>query len=72
MLEEKAKEKNEKILEQILIQLASNYRMLEEDEYKKFINNLTKNLKSVPGMSFDRNKMEELRLMTNMGINKSR
>jgi transposase len=72
MLEEKAKEKNEKILEQILIHLATNYRMLKEDEHEKFMNDLTRNLKSSPGISFSRDKMEELRFMTNMGVNKAK
>lgn len=72
MLEEIAKEKNEKIIEQILIRLATNYRMLDEEEYTKFMNNLTRNLKSVPGISFNRDKMEELRFMTNMGANKAK
>lgn len=72
LLEEKAKEKNEKIMEQIFILLATNHRSLGEDDYKKFMNNLTKVLKKQPELEFDRDKMEELRLMTNLGANKSR
>jgi hypothetical protein len=72
MMEEKAKEKNEKFFEQLLIRLATNNRALSEDEYKKFMNNVTKNLDKKPNETFDREKFEELRLITNMGANKSR
>ncbi|MDK7664379.1 hypothetical protein [Cytobacillus oceanisediminis] len=72
LLEEKAKEKNEKILEQIFILLATNQRSLAEDDYKKFISGLTKGFKKQSGLEFNRDKMEELRLMTNFGANKTR
>ncbi|MGM0776910.1 MAG: hypothetical protein ACQEXE_10460 [Bacillota bacterium] len=72
LLEEKAKEKNEKIMEQILILLATNHRTLAEDDYKKFMSNLTKGLKKQPGLEFKRDKMEELRIMTNFGANKTK
>ncbi|WP_370221990.1 hypothetical protein [Cytobacillus sp.] len=72
LLEERAKEKNEKILEQIFIRLATNQRAMEEEEYKKFLKVLTKKLKSQPGLEFSRDKMEELRMMTHLGANKSR
>lgn len=72
MLEEKARERTERVLEQLLIHLATNQRALAEDEYKKFMNGLTKNIKAAPGATFNRDKMEELRLMTNLGANKAR
>jgi hypothetical protein len=72
LLEEQAKEKNQKILEQILIHLATNNRALEEDEYKRFMNRISKALKQNPNVQFDRDKFEELRLLTDMGANKAR
>jgi hypothetical protein len=72
LLEERAKEKNAKVMEQILIQLATNNRALEEDEYKKFMGQIAKSLKQNPNNEFDRNKMEELRLLTQMGANRTR
>ncbi|MFE8697983.1 hypothetical protein ACFYKT_16700 [Cytobacillus sp. FJAT-53684] len=71
MLEEKAKEKNEKILEQIMIHLATNNRSLQEEDYKELMNSLTQSLDKKTNETFNREKFEELRLMTNMGANKS-
>ncbi|KON88944.1 hypothetical protein AF332_20570 [Sporosarcina globispora] len=72
LLEEKAKEKNEKILEQIFIRLATNNRMFDEENHKQFMNSLMRNLKKQPGLEFSRDKMEELRMMTHLGANKSK
>lgn len=72
LLEEKAKEKNEKLMEQILIHLATNQRSLEESEFKKFMDGLSKALNRNPNNDFDRDKMEELRMLTEMGANRAR
>lgn len=71
-LEEKAKEKNSQMMEQVLIHLATNQRSLEENEFKKFMDGLAKTLNQNPTNSFDRNKMEELRMMTQLGSNRTR
>lgn len=71
ILEEKAKEKNQKILEKLFLHIAANNRSLEEAEFKKFMNSLSKGAdQQQKGDTFDREKFEELRLLTNMGANK--
>lgn len=72
LLEEKAKEKHEKLLEQVLIQLATNQRTLEDNEFKKFMGQISKALNQNQTNAFDRDKMEELRMLTQMGANRSR
>jgi hypothetical protein len=72
LLIDKAKEKNREIFEQILIRLATNYRALEESEYTKFIENISKHARSNQTEMFDRDKFEELRFLTNLGANRSR
>jgi hypothetical protein len=72
LLDEKAKEKNEKLLEQILIHLATNQRSLEEGEFKKFMTKLSKQVNPNQDNAFDRDKMEELRMLTEMGANRAR
>ena len=72
LLEERAKEKNAKMMEQILIHLATNNRSLEESDYKNFMEKLAKNLNTKPNNQFDRDKFEELRLLTEMGANRTR
>ncbi|KYC94363.1 hypothetical protein B4102_3584 [Heyndrickxia sporothermodurans] len=75
ILEEKAKEKSARLLEQIMILIATNGRLMEDDEYKKFINNVTqpiseKEKEKEPNNQFDRDKFEQLRFLTNMGANR--
>lgn len=74
LLEEKAREKNEKLMEKVLIQLATNQRFMEESEFKKFMTQLSQSLNQNqnPNNAFDRNKMEELRFLTQMGANRTR
>lgn len=72
LLEEKNKEKHRALLEQIFIRLATNSRALEEEEYKKFIQSITRNLDLKQENVFDRDKFEELRFMTNQGANQLR
>jgi hypothetical protein len=72
LLEERAKEKNAKMMEQILIHLATNNRALEESDYKEFMEKLAKNLNTKRNNQFDRDKFEELRLLTEMGANRTR
>lgn len=72
LLEEKAKEKHEKLLEKVLIQLATNQRSLEEGEFKKFMGQISKALNQNQTNAFDRDKMEELRMLTQMGANRAR
>ncbi|WP_141432414.1 hypothetical protein [Bacillus sp. 03113] len=69
LLEKKAKEHNDKVLEKVMIQLATNRRSLEEEEFNKFMKQLTSELNL--NQSFSREKMEELRMMTNLGANKT-
>lgn len=71
LLEEKEKEKREKNFEQIMILLATNQRHLSDEEYKAFMANIVpKNTEEES--QFSREKFEKLRLLTNMGANKSR
>ncbi|MBU5214959.1 hypothetical protein [Heyndrickxia oleronia] len=71
ILEEKAKEKSARLLEQIMILIATNDRHMEEGEYKKLINNITNQLdKQEETCQFDREKFEQLRFLTNMGANR--
>lgn len=73
LLEDKAIEKNKQILENIMIQLTTNNRSFDEEEYKKFMGQLVK-AAGIEDTSdkFDREAMEKLRFLTNMGANKSR
>jgi hypothetical protein len=71
ILEDKAKEKNSRMLEQVMILLATNGRHMEDKEYKEFINNLTKGSGlNEQSDQFDREKFEHLRMLTNMGANR--
>jgi hypothetical protein len=72
LLTEKVQEKYLAIFEQILVRLATNNRGLEESEYKKFVESITKQLKTNQTEGFDRDKFEELRFLTNLGANKAR
>lgn len=69
LLEEKAKRHNQDLLEKVLVQLATNNRALEEEAQKQFMANITPKENKV-NETFSREKMEELRLMTNMGANR--
>ena len=73
ILEDKAIEKNKKILERVMIQLATNNRSFGEDEYKKFMGQLVKGSGQEDNSNkFDRAAMEKLRFLTNMGANRSK
>jgi len=73
MLEEKMKEKHKELFEKVIIQLATNSRSLEDEEFKKFIEKITKILEvQEKNNQFDREKFEHLRLLTNMGANRFR
>lgn len=72
------KKRKEKLLDyfmQLQLAIASNNRVLEEDDYTNFVRNLTKNLenedKTEQSNKLDRHGLEALRLMTNMGANKT-
>jgi hypothetical protein len=73
LLEDKATEKNKQILERIMIQLATNNRSFDQEEYKKMMNQLVKGA-GIENKSdkFDRAAMERLRFLTNMGANRSK
>jgi hypothetical protein len=70
LLEEKAKQRTQDYLQQIMLHLATNSRFMEESEYKQFINGLTKGLGEPVSQEFSREKFEELRMLTNMGANR--
>lgn len=70
LLENKAKEKNNKVYEQILILLATNNRSLNEDDHKEFMENITKHIEVKNDDQFDREKFEHLRFLTNSGANR--
>jgi hypothetical protein len=73
ILEDKVLEKNKKILENIMIQLTTNNRSFDEEEYKKFMGQLVKAAGIEDNSDkFDREAMEKLRFLTNMGANKSK
>ncbi len=71
-LEDIAKEKKERVLEQILILLATNQRSMDQKEFEKFLKKLTDGVSGQDITTFNRDKMEELRMLTNLGANKSR
>lgn len=58
---------------QLQLLLASNNRVLKDEEYKTFFESLTKPLKEKDGANnkgkLDRGAMEVLRFMTNRGAN---
>ncbi|KAB2335087.1 hypothetical protein [Bacillus mesophilum] len=70
LLEEKAKEHQNKLLQQIMIRLATNERYMPDEEYKNFMRNITP--KEQKEERFDREKFEKLRHITNMGANRFR
>jgi hypothetical protein len=70
LIEKKRKSIVEQRLGDIFMILATNNRGIEEAEYKTYINNLNKSLGIKIEEKFDRNKFEELRMMTNMGGNR--
>lgn len=70
LLEEKAKQRTKDYLQQIMLHLATNNRFMEESEYKQFIDGLTIGLGEPVSQEFNREKFEELRMLTNMGANR--
>jgi hypothetical protein len=71
-LNQKAKQKNSQLLEQVMLLIATNNRVMEESDYKKFIKQLTNQAGIKPDDDFDRAKFEHLRMMTNRGINRTK
>ena len=70
-LEEKVKERNAEFLKQIIVRLASNGRVMEDKDYQELLNGITQALGSQELTNeFSREKLEELRMMTNMGANR--
>ncbi|MGY6765685.1 hypothetical protein ACW73O_11680 [Faecalibacterium prausnitzii] len=70
ILEDKAKEKNAKLLEQVMIRLATNNRFMPDESYKKFMNQVVPDSDQPIEGQFSREKFEELRMLTHMGINR--
>lgn len=73
LIEEKIKMKHRELYENFMILLATNNRSLEDNEFKKFMEDLSKPLmQQKQNSEFDREKFEQLRLLTNMGANRFR
>lgn len=72
LLQDKAREKSEKLLEQIMMLLATNSRSLEQKEFEEYIKKIIPEEVKQKLETFDRDKFEELRMLTNMGANRSR
>ncbi|THE09950.1 hypothetical protein E1I69_20500 [Bacillus timonensis] len=70
ILEDKAKEKNTGLLEQIMVRLATNSRYMPDDEYQKLMNQVFPKDAIPTENQFSREKFEELRMLTNMGVNR--
>lgn len=75
-IKEKYRERNIEHFVQFQMMLASNNRVMDEDNYKKFIENLTKNLRddrseTGQGEELDRHAFETLRLLTQQGANRT-
>jgi len=70
LLEAKAKEKNNRVYEQILIHLATNNRALNDDDQKEFMRRVTEHISVKQNDQFDREKFEQLRFLTNSGANR--
>ncbi|MEH7223851.1 hypothetical protein V7112_08520 [Bacillus sp. JJ1566] len=70
ILEDKAKEKTFQLLEQIMIRLATNSRYMPDEEYQKFMNQVIPKDATPAEKQFSREKFEELRMLTNMGVNR--
>lgn len=70
LLEEKAKQRTQEYLQQLMLHLATNNRAMEESEYKKFMNEITKGISEPIDQEFSRDKFEQLRMLTNMGANR--
>jgi hypothetical protein len=73
VLEDKAIEKNKRVLEQIMIRLTTNNRSLDQDQHKEVMNQIIKGAGiENKNDQFDRQAFEKLRFLTNMGANKSK
>jgi hypothetical protein len=51
---------------------ASNQRLMEEEAYSGFVKALKQNAQIKEEDTFNREKMEELRMLTNLGANRAR
>lgn len=68
----KQKEKSSDNITKLQLLIASNNRTIEDEAFKDLIRNLTKNLEDKSRQDkLDRNALEALRFMTNMGANKT-
>ncbi|NMH68617.1 hypothetical protein HF072_07460 [Bacillus sp. RO3] len=73
ILEDKAIEKNKRILEKIMIRLTTNNRSFDQDQYKEVMNQLIRGSGiEEENEKFNRQAFEKLRFLTNMGANKSK
>jgi hypothetical protein len=68
----KGKTKAEEQLKQLMLLQASNQRVMEEEAYSGFVKGLKQNAEIKESDKFDRDKFEELRMLTNLGANKAR
>jgi hypothetical protein len=75
LIEKKRKQQLANYFMELQLLIASNNRVLDEDNYENFVRNLTKNLENEEDKAkqnkLDRHGLEALRLMTNMGANKT-
>ncbi len=74
-IEKKAQFMNNDYFLQFQMMLASNNRIMQDENYEEFVRNLTKNLEDSEGKQeadkLDHHALEALRLMTNKGANKT-
>ncbi|MCU9614075.1 hypothetical protein OEV98_10940 [Caldibacillus lycopersici] len=70
ILKVKTKEQAARLFEQIMIRLATNQRFMPDDEYKQFVASIMPNENKAVENQFNREKFEELRMLTNMGVNR--
>jgi hypothetical protein len=68
----KGKTKAEDQLKQLMLLQASNQRVMEEEAYSGFVKGLKQNADIREEEKFNRDKFEELRMLTNLGANKAR
>ncbi|MEN2464906.1 hypothetical protein [Ornithinibacillus sp. JPR2-1] len=75
LIEKKRKEQLADYFMQLQLSIASNNRVMEEEDYHNLVRNLTKILEEenkTEQNKLDRQKLEALRLMTNQGANRTR
>lgn len=67
-----SKKKAVEQLKQLMLLQASNQRFMEEEAYSGFVKGLKQNAEIKETDTFDRDKFEELRMLTNLGANRAR